>query len=180
MKHTQHTMRRGFTFIEVLLYMGIVSLMLTAIVSFAWVIIDAGVKSATQQEVYATTRYVSERLMYEIRNAAGIDVSDFDVNLASDETKNCSLAQEGTSESLRIFVSNNQVFMRLPSLEIVPLQSTDTKVTNLTFTDYSSGDSKAKYVGFVLTVESNYPGAAGRQEYQESVTIRSGVEVRSH
>src|SRR3989344_7372816 len=63
---------KGFTLIELILYMALVSIVLTAIVPFAWNIIGGGVKSSAQQEVFSQARFVSERIKYEIRNASGI------------------------------------------------------------------------------------------------------------
>ena len=88
--HTQQQNKRGFTFIEMLLYMGIVSFILTAIVSFAWSIIYLGEKNNTQQEISAAARLISERLTREIRNAQAIGSSDFGDNLALDASKSFS------------------------------------------------------------------------------------------
>lgn len=180
MKNIQSTCKKGFTFIEVLLYMGIVSFILGAIISFAWNIIDFGVKSAIQQEVSAQARYISERLKYEIRNANSIQTSDFGVNLADDASKNISVSQDTPHDPTRIFVQDNQVFIQQGTADSVSLQSADTIVTSLVFMDYSSADGSTQYVDFTVTVKADYPNANGRQEYQESVTIESGAEVRSH
>ena len=57
----------GFTFIELILYVAIVTIILSALVPFAWSAIETGVKSAVKQEVNANARYLSERIKYEIR-----------------------------------------------------------------------------------------------------------------
>lgn len=173
--------KKGFTFVEVILYIAILTIVLGAIVPFAWNAIGLGVKSNTEQEVYTAARYLSERLKYEIRNADGIDASsDFDTNLVSDASKELSLSQVGSSSSTVFSVSDGRVFVSQGGGDPVVLQSNDTKVTDLTFTDYSSDDGKTKNIGFTLTVEANYPNAGMRQEYQESVTLESGAEIRNN
>src|SRR5947199_3957776 len=63
----------GFTYLELVVYMALVAMMMTTLISFAWNVIEGGAKSATEQEVFSQGRSVSERLTYEIRNASGIN-----------------------------------------------------------------------------------------------------------
>jgi len=63
----------GFTFVELLLYISVVSIMISSLVLFALTIINNGAKSSTHQEVFSQARYISERFKYEIRNATGIN-----------------------------------------------------------------------------------------------------------
>src|SRR6266571_3526280 len=67
------SLERGFTLIELIIYIAIVAIILTSLIPFAWNVIEGGAKSATEQEVFANARYVSERIKYEIRNASGIN-----------------------------------------------------------------------------------------------------------
>jgi type II secretory pathway pseudopilin PulG len=178
--YTQQQNKKGFTFIEMLLYMGIVSFILTAIVSFAWNIIYVDVKNNTQQELSTATRLISERLKYEIRNAQAIGASDFGDNLAQDESKTLSLLEKSPRDSTRFFVQNGKLFIQEDTATALAVQSDNTKITNLVFTDYSSGDNLTQQIGFTFTVEANYPDAGNRQEYQGSITAESSAEVRSH
>ena len=158
-------MKKGFTFIELLIYLGIVSIVLSSLVQFAWNAVGGGIKSNTEQEVYATARYVSERIKYEIRNAksltsvSGTSISYVDV--------------DGTSST--IAVSGTKIQINKGSA--INLNSTDTNAS-ITFTDYSSTDTKTKHVGFILTVQSNY--GSTRQEYIDSVSLRGSAEMRSN
>ncbi len=75
---------KGFTFIELILYVAIVAIMMTALIPFAWNAIEGGVKSATEQEVFSQARYVSERIKYEVRNASSINsVTATQISLAT-------------------------------------------------------------------------------------------------
>lgn len=178
--HLSQQQKKGFTFIEMLLYMGIVSFILTAIVSFAWNIIYLGVKNNTQQEITTATRLVSERLKYEIRNAQAIGPSDFGDNFATDSTKNISLLEKSPRDVTQFFVQDGKLFIQEDGATAVALQSDTTKITNLVFTNYSSDDAATQQIGFTLTVETWYPNAGERQEYQGSMTIESSAEVRGH
>lgn len=159
----------GFTFIELILYIGIVSIVMTALVSFAWNIITSGAKSSTQQEVYSQARYISERLKYEIRNSNGINsVSSNQISLAKDAPNNPTI----------IGFSGGNITIQQGSSAAVNLNSSLTTITGLVFTNYSSGDNKTKHIQFNFTINSNYGSA--RQEYILSTPIEGSTEVRSN
>lgn len=171
---------RGFTFIEVVLYIALVLIILGAIVPFAWNAVNLGVKSGTEQELYSTARFVSERLKHEIRNANGVGSgSDFGTDFASDNSAVLRLSQSGTSEDVAVSVSEGRIRVSRGGSANEFLQPADTRVESLVFSDLSSGDGATKNISFSLTVASNYPNAGSRQEYQGSVTIKSGAEMRN-
>ena len=172
---------KGLTFIELILYISIVTIMLTAIVPFGWSTINSGVKNSTQQEVYTQARYASERLKYEIRSATGINAgaSSFDVNLANNSSQKLQLAETSPVNTLDISVTTAGLVQLDPGNDVAyTINSVDTKITNLTFTNYTSADNKTKHIGFTLTIVSNYSGQ--RKEYNETVTLRGSAEVRSN
>ena len=159
---------RGFTFIELILYVSIVTIMLTAIIPFAWNIIGSGAKSGTQQEVFSQARFVSERLKQEIRSANGINsVSATSISLNTP-----------TDPTTVIDLLAGKVRIKYGAASVINLNSDGTNVTSLVFTNYTSADNKTKHIGFTLTITSNYSGS--RQEYKETVTLRGSAEVRSN
>lgn len=176
MSNTQY----GFTFIELILYVSIVTLMLTSLIPFAWNIIGGSAKSITQEEVFSQGRFISERLKYEIRNAADIDSanSDFDVNIAENTTKKLTLLQSPPINSSRISVAaNGRLQFQQGADPPVELSSQDVIITDLTFSNYSSSDGKSKHVGFTITVATTNNT---RQEYAENITIKSSAEIRNN
>jgi len=163
---------QGFTLIELVLYIAIVAIMMTALIPFAWNTIEGGVKSSTQQEVFSQARYSSEYIKYIIRSASGINsVSPTQISLTT--------ANSGTNPTL-ISLSSGNITLKQGLSSAVNLNSIDTKVSSLVFTNYSSADNKTKNIQFVLTVAANYPNAGLRQEYNTSTTIESDAEIRSN
>ena len=162
----------GFTFIELILYVAIVTIILSALVPFAWSAIETGVKSAVQQEVNANARYISERIKYEIRNSTGINsVAATSISLVTS-----TLATNPTIIDRDLPTGNIRITQGTASP--VNLNSANTVINSLTFTDYTSGDFKTKHVRFVMTIAASF--AAARQEYQDSVVVESSAEVRSN
>lgn len=179
---TVPVLSKGFTFIELILYISIVTIMLSAIIPFAWNIIGTSAKSSAEQEVFSQARYVSERVKYEIRAASGIDAasSNFDVNLASNPSQKLRLTEESPVNTLDISVTAaGQVQLDPGNDAAYTINSSDTKVTDLTFTNYTSTDNKTKHIQFTFTIDDAY--GSSRQEYNvPAVTIESSVEVRSN
>ena len=168
----------GVTYIELILYVAIVGVLLGTLIPFALNVIGGGVKSATQQEVFSQARYISERLKYEIRSATAVGTSNFDVNLATDITRQLSVTNPTNGTTIIKVTAAGNVTIQQGAGAAVNINSNDTKVTDLTFTNYSSSDLKTKHIGFTLSVESDYTGS--QQQYSETISLRSGSEMRSN
>lgn len=161
---------KGFTLVELILYIAIITIVLSALVPFAWNTVETGVKSAVQQEVNANARYISERIKYEIRNATGINsVAATSISLAT--------STPATNPTV-IDLSGGNIRIKQGAGSAVNLNSANTVINSLIFTNYSSGDTKTKHIKFVMTVAASF--AAARQEYQDSVVIEGSSEVRSN
>jgi hypothetical protein len=85
---------------------------------------------------------------------------------------------DGSKNPTIIDLSGGKVRIKWGAATAVNLNSDDTVVSGLTFTDYTSVDNKTKHIGFVFTISDNL--SATRQEYQESVAFRSSAEMRSN
>jgi len=160
----------GFTFVELLLYISVVSIMISSLVLFALTIINNGAKSSTHQEVFSQARYISERFKYEIRNATGINsVSSNSISLATSDS---------VTNPTVIDVLSGNIRLKQGAAAEVNLNSSSTTISNLIFVNYSSADNMTKHIQFRFTVNDNY--ASTRQEYISSITIESSAELRSN
>lgn len=163
--------QKGFTLIELILYIAIVTIMMSALVPFTWGILGNSIKSSTEQEVYTQARYVSERIKQEIRNANGINsVNSPEGTIDLNTTTNATTVIDLSGGKIRIKYGAAGT----PN----PLNSTDTTISALTFTNNTSVDSKTKNISFSFTIADNY--SSTRQEYIETLNIQSSAEVRSN
>lgn len=162
----------GFTLIELILYMAIVTIVMGALIPFAWNVIEGSAKSSVEQEVSSQARFVSERIKYEIRNATAINspiagASSNVLNLNSSPATIIDLSSEKT----RISKDGGTNYTNL--------NSNDTSVSGLTFTSYESTDGKTKHIKFSFTIDDNYAGT--RQEYDApAINIESSAELRGN
>lgn len=165
---------RGFSFIELILYVSILVTMLSAMIPFAWDVIGSSTKSATQQEVNTQARYVSERIKYEIRNANSIT----SINNTSC-TNNSIEINTATNPVTVIDISGGKIRIRYGAGGApVNLNSNNTSVSCLTFTDYRSGDNKTNNVQFRFTLDAVFNSQD--QKYNASTTIESAAEIRNN
>lgn len=176
MKLKNIKIQNGFTFIETMIYITLISIFISGAISFALNIIYGRVKAQGQQEISQNLRLTSKRIVYEIRNASAINsVAASDLCLASANSTYNPTRIYLSSERLRIGwgggstdctgLTNDQ-----------PLTTNRVRVTDLTFTNLSSGTNSYN-IKFSLTIE-NLTGE--REEFQKNQTYSSSVELRSN
>ena len=166
----------GFTFIELILYIALVSIFIGGAVLFAWDIIYGRVKSGVQQEVSQNLRLASKRIVYEIRNASGINsVTPSSISLIMDDSSRNPTVFDLSNGRLRIgYGSGGGCSTTNPC----PLTSNEVSVANLVFVDLSTSGGESVNIQFTITIESNNP--SGRQEWEKSQTYSTSVELRSN
>jgi type II secretory pathway pseudopilin PulG len=167
-KKHQQLNQMGFTFIELILYVMMISGILATLIPFSWNIIEGQAKVSVEQEVYTQARYLSERIKKEVRDASGVNTcSASTISLANlDSTKN---------PTVFTFGSNQITITQGTAIPVaVRLHSIDTAINTFSCTNYTASGSKN--IQFNFTMTDNSPST--RQEYQESVSIQSSAETR--
>ncbi len=162
---------RGFTLVEMILYIAIVSIFLTGLVYFTWDIVYGRVRSFTHQEVNQNMRLVTRRVVYEIRNAKSINSisgNSISLEMADPERNPTVISLSGGRVRIGYGTSG-----QCPAANACDLTSNKVNVTDLIFTDLSSGNSKN--VKFRISIE----GVGERKEYQVSETYETSAEIRS-
>jgi len=170
--------KKGATLIELIIYITIVTGILIMASTFAWNIINNKSKSQAVQEVQENGRFIMEKLTQEIRAAYNITsvtntppkltLSMKDTNLNPTITEVFYLQNNSL-----MFSQSNQTYCT-PAVPCV-LNSNQVKITNLNFTNLSSGN-KTQNIKINLTIEHINPNQ--RPEWQASVNLESTVELR--
>lgn len=165
----------GFTLIELILYVALVSIFISGAILFAWDIIYGSEKAAIQRQVNQNTRLVARRIAYEIRNASAINaVSASDLCLAS---------ADSARNPTHIYLSSEQIVMEWGggSSDCTSMSNsetlTDTELTvdDLTFTDLSSGTDSYN-IEYSFSISST----GDRIEFQKTQAYSGSAEVRSN
>jgi hypothetical protein len=174
MKKTRKILR-GFTFFEVIIYLGLFSFMAMALFNFAWNIFDLQSKDYMARRVFSEARFVTERVNYFIRNSSKIDT---DASVLEDGNGKLVLNVLGSGDTVTIEVQNGDVLLMETGQGAVNLNSGDTKVAGLTFIKYGSSEDGSEYIGFTLDLESAQ-NDFGRSPYQAETKIQSGAFIRN-
>jgi Tfp pilus assembly protein PilE len=161
----------GFTLIEVILYVSLVTVLMSALIPFSWSVIGSSAKSSSQQDLFSQARFISERIKYEIRNANSINsvtATSIDLNTATNSST--VIAYDSTNKKVTITYG----LTGTP----VTLNANNTRVTGLTFTDNTSFGFETQNIQFSLTLDDALTSV--RQEYSvPPVSIEGSAEVRT-
>lgn len=172
------TMRKtasAFTLVELLVYIGLLGLFLSAIYPFALGLFGLSAKAQAMRETSSAARIIGEEIVSVIRSAKDIDTgaSDFGTNPGR-----LVLKQYGSDERLVIDVADGRVRMTDGAGIPVSLNGSSVRVTSLVFENASSSDGSSRHVDFHLTVE--FASGSSRSEYVSAVSIAAGAEIRNN
>lgn len=168
--------RLAFSLIELILYVALVSIVITGVIQIGWDLMYGRVKSQVYQEVNQNLRLATKRITYELRNATAINtLSAGEVCLASSDT---------THNPTRIYVAGGQIRIGWGGgsadcstvTHDEPLTSNLVSVPLLQFTDLSSNPDST-HIQYRITVEHLNP--TNRHEWDRSRTYETSVEIRS-
>lgn len=170
--------KRGFTIIELILYVALLSIVMTGIISFSLDMLGGRVKSRSQREVQDNLRFAMKRMQYEIRNAASIQsISPADVCLA---------VPDSTYNPTRFYLVGNRLTVGWGGgsadcqtvNQTAYLTGNQVEVERLAFTNGSSPDGKSQHILISLTIRSVNAGL--RQEWNAREHATTSAELRSH
>ena len=149
----------GITIIEMTLYIAIVALISTSLVTLYIQIIQLRTRATAIQEVNESIRLVSSKISQEIRQANKINGIGTSLSLSSIEVGRNPTTFELNNGRIRMTVGTSAAF----------ISSNLVDISEFTLTNLSSGDSLSQNVRFTIT--GSY--------LNNTATITNSVEVRS-
>ncbi|MEI8097144.1 MAG: type II secretion system protein [Candidatus Moraniibacteriota bacterium] len=167
---------RGFSLFEVILYLGLFSMMATALLQFSWNVLDLGTKDRTARQVFSDARFITERLNSFVRSAESIDTG---ASTWNDPNGKLVLDALGSSDTRTITIQNGNIILAETGNPDVILNSLDSKVESLTFSKYGSRDETSEYVEFVFIMKSAKNDESPSSQYKTMTTINGGAFIRN-
>ena len=165
--------KKGFTLIEILIYIAIIVVFLIVITYFALDILYGKIKSQSQMAVQQNARFATEKVTQEIRQALDINLGD---SIFGTNPGRLSLAMPQSEENPTIFdIVSKALRIYQPAIGTYNLTSSDVEVTNLVFTNLSPADG-AKNIKIDLTIKYKNPENKG--EIEASCDIQTTVSTR--
>ena len=165
---------KGFTLVEVILYVALLVIFMVGVVTYAWNGIGVRIKARTQQEVIDNLRLVNKRILFEIRNANNITtVTPTSLTLANTDAIRNPTVIDLSGGRVRIGWGSGG---SCPTSSPCFLTSSAVTVTDLLFTNMTGGGSiSAK---FFVAMKAVNPG--GTTDYDFKSSYSGAAEVRSH
>lgn len=156
----------GFTLMEIVIYMGLLSILLVVLTTIFLSILDAQLESQTISSVQQDGRFVINKLIYDINRANDISVP---ANVG-EESNTLELSIGGANYKydlaggkLRLNINNN----------INSLNGFDTTISNLTFQRLGKvGGKNSIKVGFTIASITQRTSGAEIKNFQTSVALR--------
>ncbi len=170
MKHTTPHKQRGFTLIELLLYVAVVGALLSVIVSFFGLVVEARVKGQTINEVNDQGTALMDTITQTIRNATSITTP-----AAAGSGASLTLVVPTGSLSPTIFdVSSGTARIKEGAAAAISLTNSDVQITSITFKNVTiSGTSGSVQVSF--TISRLNPGNRNEYDYQQTFTSTAEI-----
>lgn len=164
-------MNRGFTLIELIIYIGIVAAILLVAVNFSWEIIYGNVKSQAIREVQQNTRLVMEKISESILAA-----SEIDTPRPGDSHGELELRMQDLGLDPTIFETDENVLtIKQGANGPYELTNNRVKVTNLQFTNLSYPGTPGT-IRIQLTIEHLNPN--NMSQYEASLDTETTVSLR--
>ncbi len=174
---TQLKNGRGFTLIEITVYVSILALVSLVIVVFVNQLLGVNETTRRTRESLDNARRVLDTIAQEIRHADSVytPTSSFGVNPGQLglETSRDVPTDENTT-FVDFYVDNNGVYIKRESQAAQLLTSEKVKVTDLTFTNLNGATSRPA-IRLSVTVEYNSPISGPKN----TVTLKSTAVLRS-
>lgn len=167
--------QQGLTLIEVIIYVAILGLVSTALLTISINMMSLKSKGVAQRELAATLRFVSQKINYEIRNAKTITAATgSSITLAMNDGSRNPTIFDLSSGNIRMGVGSGG---NCPTTNPCVLNSNLINISEFAVINLSSGDSKAQNIKY--TISGNYINNSGRAEFEASGSVTDSVEVRS-
>lgn len=166
--------RRGFTLIELIIYVALISIFSLVFVNFVFDVISTAEKARVRQELQQNARFALDRMLQEIRSAQSINTGSSTFG-TSPGVLSVSTATPGTNPTI-FDVSGGVLRVKLGAASAVPITDSKYVVTNLVFDDLSVSN---KTVNVRVSLTLAHPNPTNTDTYAAQVTLTGAAHVRT-
>jgi type II secretory pathway pseudopilin PulG len=166
---------KGISLIEVLVYIGVFSLVMTIVVSFVFWFIRSNTKAKVMREVLDSSKRVMEMITQEIKESDYVYLPTTSATQLSLKTRKYPASGEEFSY-LDFYLCDSRICLKKESQDPIYLTPENIEVNNLVFTQIMSGD----YLSIRINLGLNYNNINNRPEYEASVDLTSTASSRSY
>jgi prepilin-type N-terminal cleavage/methylation domain-containing protein len=170
-------MKKGFTLIEIMVYVAIIGLVVFAFINFSLAVASAGNKAYVEQEVQANARLALDILRQRIMSAKDIELYPNSIFDLDPGTLSLTMADGAVNPTIFSLTGDDGTLqIKEGASSAVPITTSKVKITNLVFTNLTPPNNKRKNVKIDLTVE--YDSAGSGVAYSYSQSFSTAVSLR--
>jgi len=159
--------RKGFTVIEILLYLGLFSILLTITLQMFTAIFDVQLESQATSAIAADGNYILNRFSYDVNRANSITTPAV-LGVASS-----SLVLVINGSTYTYSLSNGNLILQNNTAGTIDrLNSIGTTVSDLSFIRLDGGGKDTVQISYTLTSEITRRGGKEVNEYKTSAGLR--------
>ena len=166
-------MKKGFTFIELLIYIALLSVILNAGIYLFWQIIEGRAKSISYNEVLSNLRFIFEKISYEAKRAKSIEVP-FSFG---EETPKLVLKMPD-ERFVRFYSEEDKLMIEKEGAQPISLTSEKVKVKEIIFKNLSLNPARPQT--FQVKIKLNYYNPFERIEYQIEMKSQKTINLRDN
>lgn len=166
--------RTGFSLIETIIYIGIISIVLVSFVSFSINVSDSRDKTFSIQEVQANSRVALDIISQKIRSATGVNISSSVFNLHPGVLSLVMASSTLNPTIISLATSSYGLQIKEGVADPVLITSSRVGVSNLVFTNLT-GTSTRKNIGVNFTIFYN---SSTSTFFQFNKSIQTAVSLR--
>ena len=170
LKLTINNMRRGFTLVEIIIYLAIVSSIALSLVAFMLSVTTVRAKVETTSEVQENARFAMDIIAQKIRSATAASVAPGELSLTMDNP-----VVNPTVFDVDILTSRIRMREGSPSPTVTSITSDEVQISSLVFTNLTGIGDPREHIRIELTVRSR---AALGDAADYSYSLTSAVSVR--
>jgi len=161
----------GFSLLEIVISVAFFSIILFAVVSIFLSMNNSNLKTTASREVSENVRMAIEKITYEIRSAKSIYTPTTTASQLSLETSQ-NLPSGEINSFVDFFLCGYAICFKAESEESVAITSDSVQVTNLTFSQISTGSQPS--------IQIEITASAGSGENYSLINMKSTASLRSY
>lgn len=175
---TKSNPRDGFSLIELLLYVAIVSVITAAVVGFGSWAIKIGAKTKANSEVINNARLAMDTIIYEIKKSRSVynSTSVFNANPGQLSLAQLNATATESVDYLDFFVCGQAICLKREEADPVALTNNRVRAVNLVFKQLLN-PSAPPSIQILMTIETS---SSSRPEDKADISLTSTANLRSY
>lgn len=165
-------LNKGFSLVEIVVYIGIFSVISTAIITSSVVVISSFSRTRSTQNMIEASSVVMERLTREIRQGSSVDIGNSVLGSNPGVLQLNSIDSDGNNRVVKFVIENGALNIYQNGTLIDNLLGRNVSVGNLIFRKISTGTGEA--VKIELNLNSSNVSSPLSVNFYDTVLMRGG------